>query len=275
MHQLRKYSAHATLAVLIASALLLVASSLGRDGSLGVPGQIATELVAPIEGAVTGVSGSFTGVWTGYVDLTGVSEENERLRARVSDLWAKNNSYREALQEYERLRRLLAFKESAPMRLLGARVVGRSPASWFRTATLDCGSSEGVARGMPVVVPEGIAGRVIQVSRDYSKVLLANDHNSAVDAVLQRSRVRGVAVGSESGMYELKYIPRQEDVRPGDVVVSSGLGGLFPKGLPLGVVEQVSRRRGGLFQHVVVRPTVDFGRLEEAAVVLAVPPESG
>ncbi|MDH3557772.1 MAG: rod shape-determining protein MreC, partial [Deltaproteobacteria bacterium] len=143
----------------------------------------------------------------------------------------------------------------------------------FQTILIDKGRSDGVTQDMAVVSAEGLMGRVIGVSSHHAKVLLILDANSAVDALIQRSRVRGVLVGLGVDLCLLKYVQRNEDVQVGDQVISSGMGGVFPKGLLLGTVQEVVRGSSGLFQRVEVKPAANFNRLEEVMVVIQPPPE--
>ncbi|MFH0808967.1 MAG: rod shape-determining protein MreC [Pseudomonadota bacterium] len=270
MYFLKKFYSQFTVAFLTLAALGLLTLRLGHESDYGLAGRAVADLVSPLQHGATALGQSVAGVWYGYVDLVGVKQENDSLRNRVRRLQAEVVASREARLENERLHRLLALKESSGLPLLSAQVVAKSSNPWCRTVIVNRGTDEGISRGMAVVSPQGVVGRVISASRNYSKVLLANDCNSAIDATVQRSRAQGILVGSEGGMCRLKYVPRGDEVRPGDLIISSGLGCVFPKGFPLGVVERVARERAAVFQAVEIRPTVDFGSLEEVMVVKAV-----
>jgi rod shape-determining protein MreC len=277
LYYLRKFYSQAIAAVLIATALGLLSVQLGHESDYGPAGRLVVEAVSPLQQGAVSAADAVAGVWYGYLDLIGVRQQNERLQEDVRRLRAEVVGYREDRLANARLRKLLAFKETSGLSLLSAQVVGRSATPWFRTVMIDRGSRDGVLRGMTVVVPEGVVGRVISASGGHAKVLLANDRNSAIDALVQRSRVQGIFVGAGDGMGSLKYVARRDDLRRADLVLSSGLGGVFPKGLPLGVVEEVATERAGVFKVVRVRPTVDYGSLEEVMVVTnaaAEPPES-
>jgi rod shape-determining protein MreC len=272
VHQLRKHYPQLIAVCLVVAGLGVLSTQMGHEADYGPTGRLVVELFSPIQQTVTAGGQGVSNLWSGYLNLVGVEAENRRLKENVRRLRSEVIGLREDRLANERLKRLLGLKESAGLPLLPAQVVGKSATPWFRTLMIDRGTRDGVQRGMAVVVPEGIVGRVISASAGYSKVLLANDRNSAVDAILQRTRARGIFEGEGGGMCRLKYVPRGEEVRPGDLVISSGLGQVFPKGLPLGVVEEVACERAGVFQYVKVRPTVDFGSLEEVAVVTAGPP---
>jgi rod shape-determining protein MreC len=138
----------------------------------------------------------------------------------------------------------------------------------FKTILINRGTKDGVSIDCPVVAAEGIAGRVIEVSWNVSKVLLLVDYNSNIDALIQRSRVQGILQGTREGECDLKYVQRSEEVKVGDVVVSSGLAGIFPKGLLLGRVRNVQKEKSGLFQRIEVSTEVDVTKLEEMLVIL-------
>ena len=152
----------------------------------------------------------------------------------------------------------LKFKKNIDERVLAAEVIAKDPSPWFKTVLIDKGNHDGVEKGMAVVIPEGIAGQTTEVSAHYSKVLLIIDHNSAVDALVQRDRARGIIKGGSAGQCLFKYVLRKHDVVVDDIVVSSGLDGVFPKGLPVGYVSGVIKPKSGIFQEVTVTPYVDF-----------------
>ncbi len=152
------------------------------------------------------------------------------------------------------------------MAAVPAQVIAEDSTSWFRTIVIDKGLDQGVAEGMAVVVPEGVVGRVIRSSAGESRVLLVTDASSAAAALVQRTRTRGVCRGQGERL-ALEFALRQEDIRVEDRIITSGMGGVFPKGLLIGRVSSVERGQYGLFQGVVVEPVVDFSRLEEVLVL--------
>jgi len=155
-------------------------------------------------------------------------------------------------------------------RVLAAVVISKDPFLWFKSVIIDKGKADGIERGVPVVVPEGIAGLVTDVSYLYSKVLLIIDQNCAVDSLIQRTRVRGIIKGkSDRCLFE--YVLRKHGIIEGDTVISSGLDGIFPKGLRVGIVSEVTHMSPGIFQQITVTPYVDFQKLEEVLVILNLP----
>jgi rod shape-determining protein MreC len=155
--------------------------------------------------------------------------------------------------------------------MLAAEVIGRDPSSWFKTIIVNKGMEDGVQEGVPVVVPEGVVGLVVEVASNYSKVLLIIDQNSAVDGLVQRTRSRGVIQGNPSGECIFKYVLRKHEVILGDTVVSSGMDGVFPKGLRIGRVSEIIKLNAGIFQEIIVTPYVDFEKLEEVLIIAQSP----
>lgn len=247
---------------------VLLVSSMGENRRFGALQKIVVELIAPIQKGIGFIQGGVRNLWHDYLYLVGVQKENQLLRKEIARLQAKNNEYREAVVANIRLKKLLKFKETVPLPLLSTEVTGYDPTVWFKTMTINRGSNDGLQRGMAVVSDDGIIGQIIGVSLHYAKVLLITDRNSAVDVIVQRSRVRGVLKGASSGTCYLDYIGSREDVEVGDMIISSGLGGVFPKGLAIGRVTKVNRSRPGLFQDIEVAPCTDVSNIEEVLVVL-------
>lgn len=209
--------------------------------------------------------------------LGGLAAENRHLREQLEELEAERNRLLEAETTNRRLRELLEFRSRLPLATLTASVIASSASTWFRSLTLDKGSSDGVVKGMAVVATAGVVGQVVAVSPRTAKVLLLTDPHSGADVLVQRSRARGIVAGSLDNGTIIKYVKRSEDVEIGDRVVTSGLDGVFPKGLLVGTVTDVRRKSFGLFQFVGVDLAVDPARIEEVLLVAAqgAPPRSG
>ena len=265
--------------VLLASTLFLSLSffllSANRGGLRRVDplGTVFLEVLQPLQGVTATGVGQLRSLWTSYVSLVGVVDENRELRGRLSTLEVERQRMTELELENARLERLLDFRSTMPSKALTARVVGKDASGWFETFTLDRGERDGVSPGMAVVCADGVVGRIASVSPHASRVLLISDHNSGVDALIQRTRARGILEGTLSGMASLKYVKPSEELEVGDLVVTSGLDGIFPKGLRLGRVVGVTRRESGLFQLAEVVPFVDFSKLEEALILTTGPRE--
>ncbi len=230
---------------------------------LGIGGHIAA--------AATSVISGVRNFFSGYVDLVVVHTENQVLKEKVTRLEGEAVRSREAEAENTRLRALLDLKASLPYRLTAARIIGRNPTAGDRTLLIDKGSADGIATDMGVVSPEGIVGRIIRVQRSYAQVLLVTDRNSAVAAELEGSRDQGIVEGAEGGLARIRYLPISSDIRLGEGVVTSGLIGIFPKGMLIGRVARVERRESELFQSIEIVPQVDFGKLEAVLVIMNLP----
>lgn len=267
-----KYHPPVVAAVLLIISLTVISYSASRLSETGFLRKMVLEAAAPVEDAVNVSLKGLHDSWKRYLFLVDMEDENRRLRHGNAVLSEQLNHYREGYIEGMRLRKLLNLKDGLSNRVVAARVVDRSRASLFKTILIDKGTADGMRVGFPVLSEQGVVGRIIETAWHASQVLLLVDGNSNIDGLIQRSRVQGILQGAGSAGCNLKYISRVEEVLPGDVVLSSGLAGVFPKGLLLGVVTGVSRKGEGLFQKIDVAPAVDFGKLEE---VLALIPETG
>jgi len=254
--------------VFILIALFLVSSNLGKRRSWNPAEQIIVELTAPIQKLIQRSVDATEGLWLNYFALVNVRHENARLLQEIRTLRMENDQYREVAAANKRLKELLQFKETISWPVLAAQVIGRDPSGWFESVIIDKGSNAGLTVNMPVVDARGVVGRLVSVSPGYAKVLLIIDQNSAVDTLVQRSREKGIVKGLSTEFCKLDYLVKTSDVLVGDRVVTSGMGRVFPKGLPVGEVVEVSNIPWELFKEIKVRPMVDFAKLEEVLVVL-------
>lgn len=232
------------------------------------PHKFGLEIIGPLQTAITKVTNYTGSIWENYIALVHVRQENEQLRLELQQYKAANIEYREARATNMRLQKLLELKESLPPPTLTAEIIGQDPSLWFRTLTINRGSSDGVQKGMPVVTVEGVVGQVLTSSPNYSKVLLATDPNSAIDVLTQRTRVQGIVKGLGRDAYALNYVLKSALVDEGDFILTSGLGGVFPKGLIVGTVSKVKKTRRGMFQEIEVKPAVDFTQLEHLIIIM-------
>jgi len=260
--------------VLIVGVILVIAVNLvflsvtsTRQSSFG-PGRIVLTLVSPFQSGVTHTIHFFQNIWKHYFSLVNVSRDNQELQKKLRLSLEKNHALKEVELTNARLRSLLNFKEGVARKVLPAEVIGMDPSPWFRSIMIDKGFQHGIRKGLPVVVSEGVAGQVTDVANRYAKVLLIIDQNSSMDALVQRTRARGIVSGGEEENCLFRYVLRKEDVKIGDTVVSSGLDGVFPKGLRVGEVSGVVKRSAGIFQEVMVTPYADFEKLEEVLVIM-------
>ena len=254
------------LGILLTLALIFLVSTLGSQKFSAVH-KLTLELTGPVQKVATRATDYLAVFKDKYSDLVNVREENKRLWDELLECRAATYRSREALATNTSLQKLLNFRESYDQPMLATKIVGKDPSPWFRTVIVDRGSNDGLTKGMPVVNGEGIVGQVFAVSPNYSKVLLAIAPSSAIDVLLQKSRVRGILKGTGSLVYKLDYVLKKIDVQEGDHIVTAGYGGLFPTGMPVGVVSKVVRKRRGMFLDIEVTPTVDFLTLEDLLII--------
>jgi rod shape-determining protein MreC len=207
-----------------------------------------------------------------YDTLAGFRSENERLRKRVQALEVERQKLLEAEATNRRLKELLDFRSHLPDTAITAAIIANSASSWFQSCLLNKGSADGVRKGMAVVTPLGVVGQVVSVTARTAKVILLTDPNSGIDVLVQRTRSRGIVSGALEDGTVLKYVKRSEDIQEGDRLITSGVDGVFPKGLMVGTVIKVRKQHLGLFQFIEVLPAVRSERVEEVLVVAA---ESG
>ncbi|MEW6218345.1 MAG: rod shape-determining protein MreC [Thermodesulfobacteriota bacterium] len=266
--QRRQALGFALFGLALTALFIVVVTNVGRQQELAAPQKLALEILGRVQAGLTGVTSHLTSFWQDYLAILETRQENERLRQDLAQARALTAEYREAVATNVRLAKLLDLKESLEDPSLTARVIGRDPSLWFRTIIIDRGASDGVQKGMPVVAPEGVVGQIMNASPHYAKVLLANDPNSAIDALVQRSRIQGMIKGREPNLLDLHYVLKSTDVQADDSVVTSGMGGIFPKGLPVGRVTRVVNNSAGMFQAIEVVPAVDFAGLEHVIIIL-------
>ncbi|MHB8764258.1 MAG: rod shape-determining protein MreC [Deferrisomatales bacterium] len=261
---------------LVGVALALVALGVLSSGrGSGHLGRSVGLVGAPLQALVRAGADGLGSVVDHYLLLVGARREAERLGREVADLKQALLAVEEVALENRRLKSLLEFKESTALRLVPARVVGHSASAWFRTVLLDKGTADGVVPDSPVTTPAGVIGRVYEAGPNASRVLLLTDPNSAIDAVVQRTRAQVMVEGRLGTTCRLLYLARGDDAALGDRVVTSGLGDVFPKGLLLGEISRVELAPGDVFQRAELTPSADFSRLEEVFVVLRDEPGAG
>jgi rod shape-determining protein MreC len=254
---------------LIVMAMVIISSHRRHPGHVGVFDRIVYGAAKPMQWSLSEGLTGLRSIWEGYFGLIHMHRENRALRKQVQELEARITDYQELKAADKRLRRLLGFRNDVELPTVAAQVIGEDSTGWFHTLLIDKGQTHGIRGGMPVVVPDGIVGQTLECADRTSKVLLIVDRNSAVDIMIQRSRTRGILEGTgKRDICVLKYVTRTADAQEGDRVITSGLGGIYPKGLLVGRVISLHKEGYGLFQKIEVAPQVDFDRLEEVLVVL-------
>jgi len=209
--------------------------------------------------------------WDGYVALRGVRAENQALKQQIRDLQVRSQRERALAGESEGLRRLLDLRDRSRLATRAVEVIGTSATADFRTITIDRGSDDGIRDDQAVVSAAGAVGRVVMASRRVSKVQLLVDRNAAAAVMSERTRAQGIAVGTGEALLRLDYLSSSADVKAGDLLVTSGIDGIYPAGFTVGRVETVEKV-GGTYKTVRVRPAVDFSGLDQLLVVLEASP---
>lgn len=246
--------------------LLLMSGSVRDGAGSSLLNRIVMRIGGPVVGLSHTVGGGASGMVARVRDLGTAREENQRLRAEVVELRFERDRHREDAIENERLRRLLLMKEHIAPRSVGARVVTASLSDQEHVIVVDRGSDDGIEPDQPVIAWGGAVGRVVFVDNGYAKVRLITDPNSGVAGIVQRSRQEGMVLGRGKGVLEMVYVPSFADVALGDRIVTSGIDGVFPKGIGIGEVQ--ASEPAGIARAIVVEPEVQFPRLEEVLILV-------
>jgi len=194
-------------------------------------------------------------------------EENTRLKKELSKMQGEEQEWREAVLENKRLRDLLSLKEKEHRYVATARVIARNMEQWSNTVVLDKGLSDGIEKNMTAVTNTGLVGKISGVSRSFSYLLFLSDINFSAAARLQQSRLEGVISGTGFRRCQLKYVPYEEKIKKGDIVITSGLDLLFPPGIPIGYVSKINKKDIGLFQDIEVTPFTDDAKIEFVSII--------
>jgi len=205
-----------------------------------------------------------------YVDLIGIKRDNRILKEQLATASQELAQIEEFKREFERLKKILDFKTASASRLIASQVIAVDlwGNSEYSSLKINKGSEEGLKKGMGVITHEGVVGYLLNVTSHYSTVLVLTDRNAVVDALIARTRARGIVEGLGRDLCNIKYLQRTDDVQVGDLVVT-GFDGIFPKGFPIGTVTKVTKKVYGVTQNVEMRPIVNVGRLEEVLIVTA------
>ena len=263
------------------SGVLFLAVTLGQ--MLLISAQVTTKSGVPVIERVTfgifsevqrGLSGGFSGirnVWTGYISLRHLKVENEGLKRDLASAQIAVQEQRALADRTRGLERLLDLRQHLQLRTVAAEIIGAAATPDFRTLTIDRGTRDGIRADMSVIAPAGVVGRLVVPSLRSAKVQLLIDRNAAAGAIIERTRAQGVVVGSGDDRLRLDYVSEVFDVVAGDVVMTSGIDGIYPKGFIIGRIESVERAAGA-YKRILIKPAVDFSALEEVLVVLTPTP---
>lgn len=239
------------------------------------PDKIVLQVMAPFQNAAATLARGLSNVWGDYIYLVDVKDDNKRLASQNARLTERVHKLEALEEENHRLRRLLDLKNSVKADLVSAQVVGKDTNEFFRVVRVSLDrDARDIGPNLPVLSPDGVVGTTLKAAGDTVDVRLVVDAGSGVDVVVQRTGARGFARGTaDDKKYEInvQYVERTDEVEVGDLLVTSGVGRRFPKGIPVGRVVRVSRRDFGVYQQVVATPAVDFSRLEEVLIVTGTP----
>jgi rod shape-determining protein MreC len=252
---------------LIVFSLYLMTAGVGHGDRIAAPTRGILEVLRPVQSAAASFSEGVRSVYRDYINLVHVRQENERLVAELARVRADRARMAELEEENRHLSELLELREALGVDAIAANVIGSDATGLSHTLILGQGTASGLGPGMAVLSNEGVVGRIIAASPHASRVLLIDDHNSALDGFDQRSRARGIVAGMVDDGIIMKYVDRSQDIKPHDTIVTSGLDGIFPRGLLVGTVSSVHREGPGLFLNVQLAPAVNFRQLEQVLVV--------
>jgi rod shape-determining protein MreC len=251
---------------LVAACLVLL--TLQTRGYGSAAGDIFAVVTAPIQTGLAKASRATFGLWTTYLDWKNVRAENRRLREEVQELRVQSLRVNETDDENRRLRRLLALQEQLPLTTLSGEIIAREWGGWIRSLTVNRGRGDNVPRLTAVISPNGLIGRVVDVRPGASIVQVLTDPTSTVGAHVLRTRTPGIVEGDPRGTLRFKFMARDgAAIQNGDVLVTAGQGGLFPRGIPIGTVRSIDNRGAALFHYAELTPAVDFARVDEVLLV--------
>lgn len=264
---LKEYRFYITLFLFLLIPIIALDTSTRAPREYHFYDRVILTVTSPLQTAVTWSLEKAVDAYQDYVYLWHTRQTNEELFRENRALQKTIAGLRESQAENTRLRNLLDFQEKLKLTTVVARVIAKDVSTEFRALRINRGTAAGIQQGMAVITNEGIVGRVLRATSSTADVVTILDLLSAVDSIVERSRSRGVVEGMTDDTCQLKFVLRTDDIQVGDLLVSSGLGGIYPKGVPVGTVLKVAKKPFGISQDVEVKPSVDFTRLEEVMVV--------
>lgn len=267
---IRQRAGYLFLAVMLGH-ILLISAQVNSPSGVPVLEAVTFGIFAEVQRGVSAVASGVGRLWSGYAGLRGVSAENEELKRQLAVAQVAVQEQRALADRARGLERLLDLRDRLNLQTIAAEIIAAGATPDFRTLTIDKGTSSGLKPDMAVLAPAGIVGRVVVPSGRAAKVQLLIDRNAAAGALIERSRAQGVAIGEGTGRLRLEYVSEVADVVAGDVVVTSGIDGIYPKGFVIGRVEAVEKS-GTAYKSITVKPAVDFSGIEEVLVVLTPTP---
>jgi rod shape-determining protein MreC len=257
------------LGVVLTIQILLLAVQIRRDSKVRLIRVWTVELLSPIQRAGAWTIDLFKGGWGGYIALHHTRQQNLELQSELDQMRLQNQQLEGRAAEADRLARLLGFRQShTDVPMLAAQVIGASPDPGSHILYLDRGSRDGVKRDMGVITPDGVVGKILAVYYDTSQVLVLNDKDSGVGALLANTRTQGPVKGTGDPLLDMEYVSSDEKIAPGEAVLTSGQDRIFPKDLPVGYVVQSQPDAHSPFMNIRVRPAAHLDQLEEVLILL-------
>lgn len=261
----------------VVSHIILISAQVTTKRGVPVLQELTFGAFAEMQRAATSTLSNVQDGWQNYFALQQIRQENEQLRREVTTLRVALEQERTVAQETRTLKQLLDLKSVTGFETAAAAVIGSGADPEFRTITIDKGTQDGLRADMAVIAPAGVVGRILMPTARAAKVQLIIDRDAAAGVLIERSRVIGIVtgvgsaedLGFKAGLIDLDYVPGSADVQTGDRVVTSGIDGIYPKGLPVGEIQSIERDGGE--RKIRVRPAVDFSTLEAVLVVLKAP----
>lgn len=230
--------------------------------------QWCTNLVAPLIQRLHKTTQEVYETVQAVLSIRQLMRENQELTIKIQQLIRDINNLKEISIENKSLKKLLAFKEEVIYETVPAKVVGRDATNWYESMVVDKGKDDGITVDMPVVSYDGVIGKVIEVTSNNAIIILLTDKKSKIGGIIQESRYAGIIEGAGKSLCRMNYILKDAELKPGEVVISSGFGGVYPKGMRIGAVTQIYQEEYGLYKYADVEPFVDFHRLEEVLIIV-------
>lgn len=230
--------------------------------------KIMAEIISPVQQGITNTKESITSLWENYISIVNTSKENIVLKKEISRLESDLTFMEEMRKENLRLKQLLNYSDELPQERVMAQVVGWDSANEFKVIRLNRGTKHGVKTMSPVITDQGLVGYVYRATENYSDVLTILDQNNRVDIIVERTRTHGIVEGVFNFKCALKYIMRNEPVEVGDKLITAGVGGIYPKGIKVGMITDITRENFGMTLSIEVVPSVDFDKIEEVLVLI-------
>jgi rod shape-determining protein MreC len=223
--------------------------------------------IGPVLKVISKPTEAVGGGFDGYINLVNTKKENSELKKKLDTALIDNQKLSELERENKRLKRILNFMEQKPNTMIAAKVTGEDLKNWFRCIIIDKGKESGLKVRMPVVTPKGVVGQAVEVNQWHSKVMVINDTNSSIDVNVEGKNTRGLLEGTGQNTLKLKYVVKNDDIEIGDKLATSGKDGIFPKGIPVGIVITVNKNKSGIFADIEVMPFNNFKQLDEVLIV--------